>query len=174
MKYLIISLALFFCCPAIAQEQAEYKVSPNEPWGDISQIPDDSNEPGFFRSVLLYFPNRILDLIDIFKADVGVGPSLGAVVRITKYGQAGARTFAPGSVRMGLLGRRVPVMLESSDEIGIGPSYSKSKVRKICWDEVGAGADVLVAGAYLGVCPDEFIDFLGGIFLLDYKDDDLK
>lgn len=161
-------LIFIFCNIALAQDSNDYLLSPNEPWNDISNIPEDGEDSssGFFRSVLMYIPNRFLDLIDIFKADVGVGPSLGAVVRVTKYGQAGMRTFMPLSVRIGLLGRQAPAMIETSNEMGVSPAFKKSKDCKVCWGEVGAGVDLLVAGGYLGICPEELFDFIGGIFLL--------
>jgi hypothetical protein len=43
----------------------------------------------------------------------------------------------------------------------------------VCDGEIGLGADVLVAGAYGGVCVDEFADFIAGIFFIDLKDDDI-
>ena len=142
--YFLGQLILFtFCTIGLAQESNDYSLSPNEPWNDISNIPEngkleDSGEHGFFRSVLMYLPNRFLDLTDVFKADVGVGPSLGAVIRVTKYGQVGVRTFIPLSARVGLLGRRAPAMIETSSEMGVSPAYKKSRDRKICAAEIGA------------------------------------
>lgn len=176
LNLLVQILLLFYCNIALAQNSSDYAVSPNKPWNDISEIPDDGDidQASILRSIIMYIPNRFLDLIDIVKADVGVGPSFGAVMRITKYGQIGARTFMPMSARVGLLGRRAPAMIETDTEIGFGSVYKKSHKRSACWGEVGAGADLFVAGAYLGLCPDELIDFIGGIFLFDLKDDDLK
>jgi hypothetical protein len=43
----------------------------------------------------------------------------------------------------------------------------------VCEAEIGLGLDVLLVGAYGGVCLDEVADFVGGIFLIDFKGDDL-
>ncbi len=145
--------------------------SPKEPWVDLALDQIKPSSP-FWSDVLLYIPNRVLDLIDIFRVDVGFGPSVGAVVRVTEYGQLGYRQMMPASVRVGDLGRRLPVMVEKSSEFGIGPVYADSPDRPVCPGEVGLGGDVLVAGAYAGVCIDEVADFLAGLVLIDLKGDD--
>lgn len=147
--------------------------SPKQPWFDLATAQIQPDSP-WWSEVLLYVPNRVLDLIDIFRIDVGVGPSVGAVVRVTEYGQVGFREMVPGSLRVGDLGRRFPVMIETSNEFGIGPAYVESSQRKVCPGEVGVGGDVLVAGAYGGVCLDEVVDFLAGLVLIDLKDDDFR
>lgn len=122
--------------------------------------------------VLLWLPNRILDATDIVRADIGAGIAGGAVVRVTRPLQAGVRFVAPASARIGFMGRRSPVMVESSSEFGIGPAFKGSKDRKVCVAEVGIGVDLL-AGAYLGICADAIPDFLAGFAFFDPSDDDL-
>jgi hypothetical protein len=121
----------------------------------------------------MWIPNRVLDFIDIFRVDVGVGPSFGAVARVTKYGEVGYRMMAPASLRVGDFGREMPIMVESSNEFGVSPLYVDSKDRTVCPGEIGLGADVFLVGAYGGLCVDEFADFLAGLFFIDLKDDDL-
>lgn len=147
-------------------------VSPKEGWDRLEPVQKGEASP-FWSQLLMWFPNRVLDLIDIFRVDVGVGPSFGAVVRVTKYGQVGFREVMPASLRVGDFGRQMPVLLETSNEFGIGPAYVDSADRKVCDGEIGLGADALVAGAYAGVCVDEFADFVAGIFFIDLKDDDI-
>jgi hypothetical protein len=65
-------------------------------------------------------------------------------------------------------------MLEHSSELGLGPGFIQSHDRTVCKGELGAGADLFIAGAYGGVCIDELIDFVAGIFFLDVSGDDLK
>ena len=146
--------------------------SPKEGWSKLEPIEKGEGTP-FWADVLLWLPNRILDLIDVFRIDVGVGPSFGAVARATKWGQIGYRQMAPASLRVGDFGRQIPFLLETSNEFGIGPAYVNSSDRHVCDGEFGLGADLLVAGAYGGVCVDEFADFIAGIFFIDLKDDDL-
>ncbi|MBX7143067.1 MAG: hypothetical protein K1X79_01315 [Oligoflexia bacterium] len=150
--------------------------SPKRPWGDFALDKGDapSEQSPWWAQVLLWIPNRVMDFVDIFRADVGVGPAMGGVVRVTRYGQVGYRQMTPLSVRVGLFGRKAPVMLEHSSEFGLGPGFISSKDRSVCKGEIGVGADAFVAGAYAGVCVDEIIDFLAGIFFLDVSGDDIK
>lgn len=124
--------------------------------------------------VLLYLPNRFLDLIDIIKVDVGAGPAFGGVVRVTKWGQVGMRSVSPFSLRVGAQGRRSPVFLEHSSEFGIGPAFVQSHDRVVGSGEVGAGIDFIVLGAYIGIDFSEIPDFLGGFFTFDPSGDDLE
>jgi hypothetical protein len=79
----------------------------------------------------------------------------------------------PVSLRVGDFGRNFPVIVESSNEIGISPAFKQSADRDICTAELGLGLDVLIVGGYGGLCLDELADFVGGIFLVDFKGDDL-
>lgn len=133
----------------------------------------NKNESNVAEKVLLYLPNRLLDLWDIFRVDLGVGPATGAVLRITKYGQVGYRTFSPASIRVGLNGRNSPIFMENENEFGIGPGFIQSSKRKVSASEVGAGVDLLLVGAYLGIDFLEIADFFTGIFTIDLKHDDL-
>ncbi|MBP9838954.1 MAG: hypothetical protein KBC84_09605 [Proteobacteria bacterium] len=125
------------------------------------------------ENVLLYLPNRFLDLIDILKFDVGVGPSAGAVVRLTKYGQVGIRSVAPFSLRAGLAGRSSPVFLEHSSEFGIGPTFVQSSERTVDRGEFGLGLDLILIGAYLGINLEAIPDFIIGFVGIDLQNDDL-
>lgn len=171
--------ALSFPHAALSQERyggGSYRdlvpTSPKEGWKGIEPTQVNEGTP-FWSSVVMWIPNRVLDLIDVFRVDVGVGPAFGAVARVTKFGQIGYRQMAPASLRIGDLGRQMPVMIESSSELGVGPAYVSSSDRDVCDGEIGLGADLLVAGAYGGICVDEFADFVAGIFFIDLKDDDL-
>ena len=175
---LAICLAGACCCPVsqaeepAAEPEIEAETSPKPAWGEIDAAAIDHGQHSPWRSVLLWLPNRIMDFIDIFRVDVGVGPAVGAVIRVSKYGQAGYRNMLPASVRVGDFGRDTPVKVERSNEFGVGPAYVASKDRKICLGEVGAGADLLIAGVYAGICVDELADFAAGLFFIDLKDDD--
>ena len=154
----------------------ETLVSPKSPWGDFA-IDVEEKHPDrqpWWAQVLLWVPNRVMDFIAIFRADVGVGPSFGGVLRVTKHGQAGYRSMSPLSVRVGTFGRHVPFMVENSNEFGIGPGYISSDDRQVCPGEIGLGADLFIIGAYGGVCVEEFFDFAAGLFFIDVLGDDLK
>jgi hypothetical protein len=147
--------------------------SPKDGWNALP-TPETVEEPSTLRQVLLWLPNRVVDLFDIFRIDVGVGPAAGGVIRVSKYAQAGYRQMLPVSARVGLMGRRAPVMLENANELGVSPLYVHNSNRKVCPGEVGVGLDLFIAGGYAGICVDEVVDFFGGIFTLDPKDDDFK
>ena len=185
LAFIFILFLLTFSLPASAetvgsgsdalelgQEYGEHSVGRS---GGRNPVPSKSriNDRTIFERVLYYLPNRIIDFIDIFKADVGVGPSFGGVVRLTKYGQVGYRNMMPASLRVGLRGRDLPVFVENSNEFGVGPAFIQSSDREVSPIEVGLGADLLLVGGYVGLSVDEAFDFLFGIVGIDFKDDDL-
>ena len=125
------------------------------------------------HKIIFYLPNRIIDLWDILRLDVGLGSSGGVVGRFTRYGQVGYRYVEPVSFRFGAQGRHVPIFVERYTEKGIGSDFEQSPNRYVTPYEVGIGVDALIVGAYAGLSFDEFVDFLGGWILLDPKEDDL-
>lgn len=184
---LLIACTLFVGCgpaqrapvpedpPPISDGPDEYvPTSPKAAWGEFgpTQRAENGGSP-WWSHVLLWVPNRVLDLIDVFRVDAGVGPAVGAVVRVTEYGQLGYRQFAPFSLRVGGFGRKFPAIIERSNEIGAGPAFLQSPDREVCVGELGAGLDLFLVGAYGGVCVDELADFVAGLFFIDIKDDDL-
>jgi hypothetical protein len=131
------------------------------------------------HTVLCYLPNRLFDLLDVFRARVRVGPGLAAGVRVTDVASAFVGSYA--SVYAGLPGPRgrslpiLPVGLESHNgatvsvvdatvDGGIGPDYGST--------EIGAGAQLGIIGLDLGFDPLELADFLAGVVTLDIQDDD--
>lgn len=170
VRYLV--LVAFIVAPHLGMAEDQVEVSPKQPWGDLEKR-EESPDQSLASKILLWLPNRVLDLIDVVKLDVGVGPMVGGVVRITKYGQVGFRGVAPATLRAGAMGRRAPVMIERANEMGIGPAFLESPDRIICPGELGVGLDFIFVGAYAGICVDELVDFVGGIFTADIKEDDL-
>ena len=156
----------------LTEDTGAVTASPKPGWGDFEVVEKDESKP-WWQQVLLWPVNRFLDVVDVFKFDVGVGTSYGGVARFTKYGQVGYRSVSPGSLRVGNFGRRAPVMVESSNEFGAGPAFIPSKDRDICKAEFGLGIDLFVGG-YVGICGDEVIDLVSGIFFLDTSDDDIR
>lgn len=176
---LLWSAVLSPIAKAAPDEDAVPRIELGEEYRDFKKtgrggIPQESNDGVTVRKVLLYLPNRLLDLIDIFKVDVGVGPSFGAVVRVTKYVQAGARAVSPISVRVGLRGRKLPAFIETSSEIGISPAFRQSHDREVGAGELGAGIDFIALGLYAGVDVLAIGDFFGGIFGFDPSEDDVR
>ncbi|RIL09618.1 MAG: hypothetical protein DCC75_06130 [Proteobacteria bacterium] len=156
-----------------ADSGTEVEASPNPPRDQflIPSAPEQASERSLGEALLMWLPNRLFDLYDIFRLDVGAGPAYGAAVRVTRPLQFGYRVVSPASVRIGAFGRNAPYLLETSSEFGAGPAYVESKDRKVCNLEVGAGVDLLL-GIYGGICLEEVADFAAGIFFLDLSGDD--
>ena len=131
------------------------------------------------HKVLLYLPNRIFDIFDLFRARILVGPGLGAGVRVTKIAQVQLGSSA--AVYAGLPGPRqkptipLPIGLELSSKAAISvadlsndgplsPNYSPT--------EIGGGFMLLVFGCDLGFDPVELVDLLGGFVGFDPREDD--
>ncbi len=129
-------------------------------------------EHDVLHKILFYIPNRVIDLWDIFRGDVGVGSSGGAVIRATRYGQFGYRYVEPLAFRLGPQGRRFPFFIERDTEGGAGAGFTQSTSRHVTPYEVGLGLDLLIVGAYAGLSFDEAWDFITGWFLFDTKGDD--
>lgn len=130
---------------------------------------------GFLHGLIMYLPNRILDLTDIFRLRVKVGPGFGAGVRVTEGGSIYLGSYA--ALYAGLPGgnRSLPVGVESYNGIKlsfldftidgpVGPEYG-------FW-EVGLGAHLLLVGVDAGVDPMQLVDFITGLVCVDIADDD--
>jgi hypothetical protein len=169
----LLVLCSFLASTSSAEDNDFVFSSPRSPWGEftVNEAPKDSP---WWAAVLLWGPNRVMDFIDIFRVDIGIGPAIGAVGRISKFAQFGYRHVGELSVRTGLFGRNQPFMVERGDEYGIGPGFVASAQRRVCPGEIGVGADLLIAGAYVGVCVDQALDFIAGLVFIDVDDDDLR
>jgi hypothetical protein len=132
------------------------------------------------HKLLLYIPNRCLDLIDIFRFRVRAGPGLSADARVTMYAANFIGQY--NSFYLGLPGpRRAPVLprpvgreamkgllvmgVDATDDTQYPAHYSDS--------EVTLGTQVLLLGLDLGFDPIEMGDFLAGWLTIDVTHDDL-
>ena len=184
---LLFSAFVYECLPGPLVLQAE-GVSAEEPVEGAAlkreqreeAEKDDPDSHSFLVGALLYVPNRALDLLDIFRLRLRVGPGFAAGARVTKVAELYAGTYA--SIFAGLPGPRLretpklPVGLESHNgasasvvdatvDGGIGPDYSPS--------EIGAGFHLAILGIDFGVDPVEVLDFATGLFTIDIREDDL-
>ncbi|MCF6177183.1 MAG: hypothetical protein L3J71_15615 [Victivallaceae bacterium] len=135
---------------------------------------------GLAHRLILWAPNRVLDVFDIMRVRLRFGFGLGLGARATKYVAAYAGSYT--TIYAGLPGPRCrrmprsPVGLESYNgakasvvdltvDGGIGPDYSPT--------EFGASFQLILLGIDVGVDPFEVVDFAGGIMLWDPRQDDL-
>ncbi|NUN47750.1 MAG: hypothetical protein HUU15_02840 [Candidatus Brocadiae bacterium] len=142
--------------------------------------------------------DRARDAADIVHVDAGVGPQIGATVRLTHLLQAGA--CAEGlrwnrsaedawldAAHLSWNGRQAGIHKRIGWEAGVGPEsigprwyvrrwsaeYEEEyREQKRTADEIGFSIHVLFVGVEAGVRPAEFVDFLLGWFGLDILRDD--
>jgi hypothetical protein len=125
----------------------------------------------FLDQVLFYIPNRALDLIDIGRASIGVGPGFDANIRVTELATAAIGQYE--TTRFGMKGRTLPVYEENIDEGGVGfLGYVNGKLQRDP-SEIGGDLHVGVVGVQLAASLAEAADFLAGLILIDLQKDDL-
>lgn len=149
--------------------------------------------------ILLYVPNRLLDILDIFKASVGAGPGFGLEVYATENAWLSYETYR--SWRLALDGRASGVYEEGHfREWHLGSRVGEEKVAgriplwaladmrpyeaplrpgvpavpevpRNAWD-VGLRAHLALIGAEVLIRPYEFVDFIVGLWGDDISKDD--
>ena len=133
--------------------------------------PEETTHP--IITTLLYIPNRIFDLMDIFRINIGIGPGGGINLRATKLVQAGIESYH--TVRCGIKRRRVGIpYFEDMNGFGVGPVYLKAGNPDRQFTEVGLTFHALFIGAEAAISLEEIADFFLGFFLIDFKKDDYE
>jgi hypothetical protein len=137
-------------------------------------------EHGWGHKLLLYLPNRLLDVADVFRARLRVGPGWAIEMQATQR-----LSFFGGnyrSVYLGLPGPRAPkkfvspvgkeglkgivfMGVDATDVTSHPPGYSIS--------EITAGGHLLIVGADVGLDFWEVADFFTGLVFIDLRKDDL-
>jgi hypothetical protein len=142
--------------------------------GDFRVLQKPYEQPGFRsgvgRQIALYIPNRLVDLLEIGSASLGVGLGLGVDVRVTRWGQLAAMA---GVGAAGHWDNRstLPAVYGAAVTAAFGP-----------W-RTGAGAgvaapindwEIAVAGAVMkfGIDLAELTDFILGWAYVDILRDD--
>jgi hypothetical protein len=149
--------------------------------GDAAEEPHPDSEPhSTLHKVCMYLPNRVLDILDIVRLRVRVGPGTAVDIRATNLAAAFVGTYA--TVYVGLPGPRnrptpkLPFGLENRNGVqasladvtaddDVGPDYGPA--------EIGLGVQALIVGFDAGVDPLELLDLAAGIFFIDLRADDL-
>ena len=171
-------LALFVLCGAWVPGLAAEEASLSGP-AVSAPVSPDSIRPSWGKRILWYAPNRVMDVLDIFRFRFRVGPGLAVNLRMTDYGAFYYGKY--NTVYVGLPGPRAPHRLrlpvgreslngvvlagvDATDETPHGPEYGAA--------EADVGFQLLVVGGEAGLDAVEFIDFLAGWVFLDPRDDD--
>lgn len=101
--------------------------SPKPGWGDFDVEEEDVSYP-IWAQVLLWPVNRVVDFIDIFRVDAGVGASTGGVLRVTRGLQMGYRDAGGGSLRLGLMGRHFPILLRKRVKVDLQVDFKNQVI----------------------------------------------
>jgi hypothetical protein len=133
------------------------------------------------HKALLYFPNRIFDVIDFVRVRVRVGPGFAVGARVTKLTDVFFGSYV--SAYAGLPGPRqcpmvpLPVGLESRSGVAVSVVDATASICATdpCYSltESGAGFHIIIVGLELGVDPLEILDLLAGFAMFDPVGDDL-
>jgi hypothetical protein len=171
----VLAASLFILVGAFGCAQQQARTAPPSP-----QATADNPDQSLGHELLLYIPNRVLDLLDIVRLRARVGPGLAVGARATEVLSVYVGSYA--SIYVGLPGPRLrptiklPIGFESYSGVGvsvadatisggIGPDYSPT--------EFGASVHLLLVGLDVGVDPWEVVDFATGLVLIDLRGDDL-
>jgi len=146
-----------------------------EPTGEM-----ELSKQGFLSKVVWYLPNRVIDLVDIFRLRVGVGPGVEVGQRITD-----AVSIYMGHSRtlwIGLPGERpqgeFPHVAGASQKkgvalLGVDATDVRPNPPNYSFSEIGAQVHVGLVGVEAGIVPVEIVDFIYGFFGSDISGDDL-
>ncbi len=121
--------------------------------------------------VLFYVPNRVLDFVDIFRLNIGIGCGWGFNVRATELAQIGYGCYE--TTRFGMKGRVMPVYEENINEGGVAFLGYVNGCLQRDPTEVGADLHIGVIGAQAAVSLAEAADFITGFIFVDLQQDDL-
>lgn len=159
---------------AVDQPGGNTETEPPAPDPTTVATEEKTPEHGLGHKLLFYLPNRFLDIFDFVRLRARIGPGLAVGARVTKPISVLFGGYA--SVYAGLPGPRMapkiklPVGIDnyaglSFSFLGFTPEYSPT--------EIGAGCQLFLVGADIGVDPIEIVDLALGFLFIDLRGDDL-
>lgn len=128
-------------------------------------------------AVLVYLPNRVIDLTDVVRLQVRAGPGWAVSARATRA----LPVFLGGykATWVGLPGPRgrasvpIPVGISSQTGFNLGPALaSGSQAPNYGLGEFGAGVQLYILGFDAGFDVVELADFFAGFACVDFAHDD--
>jgi hypothetical protein len=139
---------------------------------------DVVGEPPIIVQVAMWPVNRVLDVLDIVRFGVGVGPGIGADLRVTGTGQLSAMFGLAAGV--GWQGRwNNPILLDSRSFAAAGPvTVGATAVNPLAsWPrtfwEIRAEVHAALVLGMVAVDLFEIYDFAVGILFFDPSEDDI-
>lgn len=135
--------------------------------------PEKEGGHGILWAVLMYIPNRVIDLFDVARFGVDVGPGIGLDGEATDALQA--RAIAQTSVGAGFQSfRHLPIQTGTQSALGVGPVSADTQIGG--WyrspTDFRVGAHAVLVGAHAAIDPVEIADFVLGFVFIDIRDDD--
>lgn len=129
---------------------------------------------GLLATILLYVPNRVIDVFDFARFGVDVGPGIGLDGQATSALQA--RAITQTSVGAGFQSfRHLPIQTGVQSALGVGPVSGDAQVGG--WyrsdSDIRLGAHAAIVGAHAAIDPVEIADFVLGFLFIDIRDDDI-
>lgn len=131
---------------------------------------------GPIKSIVLYIPNRVFDILDIIRLRLRVGPGISVGVHATEVASVFLGTHT--TVWAGLHGPRGkavapwPVGVESRSGIQVGPIDPSATNCYYDPLEIGLELQPLIVGLNFGIGLFEVVDFVTGLLFIDLQDDD--
>lgn len=177
LKSIIFFLLIFISIPAFADRPGDSAIS-DEPQ-TTNEVEEEHPEHSLAHKVLLYIPNRILDVFDIFRVRARVGPGFALGVRATEIVQLYLGSYV--SVWAGLPGPRlepripIPAGLESLNGSSVSllnGTFTTNAEPEYSPTEFGLSLQALVVGVDIGIDPVEFLDLISGLVMFDARKDD--
>lgn len=163
---MLLAVALV-ALPGAARGDKVVIVEDDEPDVDVTVVEEDETVG---HVVGMWPVNRLLDLLDIGRANLTLGPGLGVEVHATDVFHLKMGGYS--GARIGWRGRGLPFYAESGKSDA--PEVMKKDYArpKTVW-YIGLWGHLLLVGAEAGVDPLELVDFVTGVFFIDLLDDDL-
>jgi hypothetical protein len=131
---------------------------------------------GAVKSIVLYIPNRIFDMVDIVRLRLRVGPGLSAGVSATELADVflGAHT----SIYAGLRGSRgkpeIPWPFGIEKRAGAEISIADATSKNVYNDPLGFGAETQlgIIGINVAIEVYDILDLITGFIFIDLAKDD--
>lgn len=165
-----LAVAAAILVPTAVQAGAELPAKPCPP-PPCAVAPAPVKQYQWWHMVLFYPVNRVLDLIDIGRVSIGVGPGFGFNLRATELAEVGVGCYE--TTRFGMKGRVLPVYEENIDESGVAFLGFVNGCLQRDPTEIGADLHIGIIGAQVAGSVAEAADFAAGFLLIDLQGDDL-